>query len=197
MDKPDLMTDALGLAEVKVQKRKTKVFVEDGVTKTSMTSSENLLGQLSQRVAPSAKRDQITRPDKVSSAVQHPAKPMAPVSTNTKQERKKQKPRKIMVEYRDPVTGERTKTIVDKVIKKRITPLKKAIMKKREFERDARLLRKEERKKIREALALQKSELLKNGAILEAENQEEEGDDGYVTVDETKSDQGDKSTCEG
>jgi hypothetical protein len=37
-----------------------------------------------------------------------------------------------MVEYTDPETGETIKTLVDKVRKKKITPLKRAIMLKRE-----------------------------------------------------------------
>ena len=40
-----------------------------------------------------------------------------------------------MVEYRDPTTGEVTKTLVDKATSKRVTPLKKAILKKRELEK--------------------------------------------------------------
>lgn len=36
-----------------------------------------------------------------------------------------------MVEYFDPDTGELIKTLIDKVKKKKITPLKKAILKKR------------------------------------------------------------------
>ena len=50
-----------------------------------------------------------------------------------------------MVEYRDAVTNQVIKTVVDKSVKKRITPLKKAIMRKRELERQSRLLRKQER----------------------------------------------------
>ena len=36
-----------------------------------------------------------------------------------------------MVEYFDPDTGELIKTLIDKVKKKKITPLKKSILKKR------------------------------------------------------------------
>lgn len=37
-----------------------------------------------------------------------------------------------MLEYRDAETNQIVKTIVDKAIKKRVTPLKKAILKKRD-----------------------------------------------------------------
>ncbi len=40
-----------------------------------------------------------------------------------------------MVEYIDPETGLKTKTIVDKVIRKKVSSLKKAILKKREIEK--------------------------------------------------------------
>lgn len=46
--------------------------------------------------------------------------------------KQRHKPRQIMVEYTDPETGETIKQLVDKVRKKKITPLKRAIMKKRE-----------------------------------------------------------------
>ena len=47
-----------------------------------------------------------------------------------------------MVQYRDPETNQLVQMIVDKAVKKRITPLKKAIIKKRELEKQARALRK-------------------------------------------------------
>jgi len=45
--------------------------------------------------------------------------------------KQKHKPKQIMVEYTDPETGELIKQLVDKVRKKKITPLKRAILKKR------------------------------------------------------------------
>jgi hypothetical protein len=45
--------------------------------------------------------------------------------------KQKRKPKQIMVEYTDPETGELIKQLVDKVRKKKITPLKRAILKKR------------------------------------------------------------------
>lgn len=45
--------------------------------------------------------------------------------------KQKHKPKQIMLEYVDPETGELIKTLVDKVKKKKITPLKKAILRKR------------------------------------------------------------------
>ena len=43
-----------------------------------------------------------------------------------------------MVQYRDPETGQMTTQVVDKVVKKRLTTLKKAIIKKRDQEKLAR-----------------------------------------------------------
>lgn len=76
-----------------------------------------------------------------------------------------------MVEYIDPETGQKTKTIVDKVIKKKVTSLKKAIIKKREIERLNRLQRKEEKRQLREER--------ERNAVTPGETT-----DGYVTIDE-------------
>lgn len=76
-----------------------------------------------------------------------------------------------MVEYIDPETGQKTKTIVDKVIKKKVTSLKKAIIKKREIERLNRLQRKEEKRQLREEK--------ERNAVTQGE-----ATDGYVTIDE-------------
>ena len=65
-------------------------------------------------------------------------------------------------------------TIVDKVSKKRITPLKKAILKKRELEKQHRLLRKEERRRLKEALKSQQVTVEEAGTETE----------GYETIDE-------------
>lgn len=77
-----------------------------------------------------------------------------------------------MVEYIDPETGQKTKTIVDKVVKKKVTSLKKAIIKKREIERLNRLQRKEEKRQLRE-------ERERNAAVTLGD-----ATDGYVTIDE-------------
>ena len=77
------------------------------------------------------------------------------VSTVQHQDRNdyiKRKPKQIIVEYRDAETNQIVQKIVDKVSKKRITPLKKAILKKRTLEKQHRLLRKEERRRLREIL---------------------------------------------
>ena len=47
-------------------------------------------------------------------------------------ERQKRKPKQVMVQYRDPETGQMTTQVIDKVVKKRLTTLKKAIIKKRD-----------------------------------------------------------------
>jgi len=83
----------------------------------------------------------------------------------------KRKPKQIVVEYIDPETGQKTKTIVDKVIKKKVTSLKKAIIKKREIERLNRLQRKEEKRQLREEK--------ERNAVTQGE-----ATDGYVTIDE-------------
>lgn len=63
------------------------------------------------------------------------AKPVQPVIREPKVDpfgfKQKHKPKQIMVEYTDPETGELIKQLVDKVRKKKITPLKRAILKKR------------------------------------------------------------------
>ena len=51
-----------------------------------------------------------------------------------------------MVEYVDPETGELIKTLVDKVRKKKITPLKRAILKKRNENKMQLIQSREERK---------------------------------------------------
>ena len=68
-----------------------------------------------------------------------------------------------MLEYVDPDTGEVIKTLVDKVKKKKITPLKKAILQKRNQIKVDRLISKREK----QALKLKK-----------------EGDDSYETISE-------------
>lgn len=78
-----------------------------------------------------------------------------------------------MLEYRDAETNQIVKTIVDKAIKKKITPLKKAILKKREEQTQFRLARKEERRLLREALQNQV-------VVAEAASETE----GFVTVDD-------------
>ena len=82
-----------------------------------------------------------------------------------------------MVEYRDPETGQKTFTIVDKVVKKRVTPLKQAILKKREIEKQARINRREERKRMKEELKQRKTDEKDPKSNL---------DDGYVTIEEGK-----------
>ena len=79
-----------------------------------------------------------------------------------------------MVQYRDGETGELTTKIVDKVIKKRMSSLKKAIMKKRESDKLVRAQRKEARREAREAL-------LKINEIQEESCTET---DGYITIAE-------------
>ena len=68
-------------------------------------------------------------------------------------ERQKRKPRQIMVQYRDPETGQMTTKVVDKVVRKRVSTLKKVILKKRELDKKQRALKKETRRELREALA--------------------------------------------
>ena len=60
--------------------------------------------------------------------------------------KQKHKPKQIMVEYTDPETGELIKQLVDKVRKKKVTPLKRAILKKRSQVNMERSLIREERK---------------------------------------------------
>jgi hypothetical protein len=68
-----------------------------------------------------------------------------------------------MLEYVDPETGETIKTLVDKVKKKKITPLKKAILLKRNQIKADRLISKREK----QALKIEKN-----------------GDDSYETISE-------------
>lgn len=68
-----------------------------------------------------------------------------------------------MLEYVDPETGETIKTLVDKVKKKKITPLKKAILLKRNQIKADRLISKREK----QALKIEK-----------------DGDDSYETISE-------------
>jgi hypothetical protein len=68
-----------------------------------------------------------------------------------------------MLEYVDPDTGEVIKTLVDKVKKKKITPLKKAILQKRNQIKADRLISKREK----QALKMKK-----------------DGDDSYETISE-------------
>ena len=73
--------------------------------------------------------------------------------------------------------------IVDKAVKKRITPLKKAIIKKRELEKQARALRKQERKQYREDITLQKAaQKAAHIIITEEVAKENESDDGFETI---------------
>ena len=73
--------------------------------------------------------------------------------------------------------------IVDKAVKKRITPLKKAIIKKRELEKQARALRKQERKRYREDMTLQKAaQKAAHIIITEEVEKENESDDGFETI---------------
>ena len=68
-----------------------------------------------------------------------------------------------MLEYVGPETGETIKTLVDKVKKKKITPLKKAILLKRNQIKADRLISKREK----QALKIEKN-----------------GDDSYETISE-------------
>ena len=70
-------------------------------------------------------------------------------------------------------------TIVDKVVKKRCTPLKKAILKKRELDKKARLQRREERKRDKEAVMK---------ATVPTIHEEETHTDGYITIDDEVTD---------
>lgn len=68
-----------------------------------------------------------------------------------------------MLEYVDPETGETIKTLVDKVKKKKITPLKKAILLKRNQIKADRLISKREKQAVKK---------------------EKDGDDSYETISE-------------
>jgi hypothetical protein len=68
-----------------------------------------------------------------------------------------------MLEYVDPETGETIKTLVDKVKKKKITPLKKAILLKRNQIKADRLISKREKQAVKI---------------------EKDGDDSYETISE-------------
>ena len=75
-----------------------------------------------------------------------------------------------MLEYRDEETNELVKMLIDKARKIRVTPLKKAILLKRQRVIQDRLQRKEEKRILKEATEKMK--------------EKEPDESGFVTVDE-------------
>ena len=84
--------------------------------------------------------------------------------------KKKQKSKQIALEYRDEETNELVRMLIDKARKVRVTPLKKAILQKRQRMLVERQNRKDEKRLLKEAV----------DKVKESEINE----DGFVTIDD-------------
>ena len=170
IDKPDLMADSLAITTVKERKKGT-FTVEDKTNKTN----ENLFDftQKQTTIASKVFKEDQPQPSQGGRHVRAPQQSRTDYRDDNEQQ--KRKPKQIMVEYRD-ADNQVVKVLIDKAVKKRITPLKKAIIKKRELEKQARQLRKEEKKRLSQGITQ-----LKEAAIAEVGD---ESDDGYETIDD-------------